>query len=69
PRQFIDSVRENRLTVAELTPSMWEQAVDLIRGQDDLGSQFRLMVLGGERVRAEAAAAWYAVSSTDLINT
>ncbi|WP_245982204.1 non-ribosomal peptide synthetase [Streptomyces reniochalinae] len=69
PRQFIDAVRENRLTVAELTPSMWEQAVDLIRGQDDLGSQFRLMVLGGEPVRAEAVAAWYAVSSTDLINT
>ncbi|WP_050994149.1 non-ribosomal peptide synthetase [Streptomyces violaceusniger] len=67
-RQFIDYVREQQITVAELTPSMWAQVVDCMRGQHDLGDQFRLMILAGEAVRAESVAAWFAVSSAPLIN-
>jgi amino acid adenylation domain-containing protein len=68
PRQFVEYIREQRITVAELTPSMWEQVVDCVTGQEDLGSQFRLLIVGGERVRPETVASWYAVSSTQLLN-
>jgi len=64
PERLGREVRAQGVSVAELTPALWEQAVPFLAR-----SGLRLLVLGGEQVPAGAVREWFAAAAVPVHNT
>jgi amino acid adenylation domain-containing protein len=69
PARLLREIREQRITVAELTPSFWELVVAQLADGGRLGSGFRLLVLGGEQVPAHFLESWFKHARAPVYNT
>ncbi|MBR7826930.1 amino acid adenylation domain-containing protein [Actinospica sp. MGRD01-02] len=69
PAEIVREVNRSGVTVAELTPSLWQQLVPRLESGERLHDGFRLMILGGEAVPAALAARWFKHSRVPLHNT
>ena len=60
PRQLLEEIRRHEVTVMNLSPTHWQQAVrEWLRTPHELrGTQLRLMILGGERLSTQAVRQW-----------
>lgn len=59
-RQLLDEVKKHQVTVMNLSPVHWQQAVrEWAQTPAELaGARLRLVIVGGERLRAEAVQQW-----------
>nr|AZF85940.1 non-ribosomal peptide synthase [Catenulispora sp.] len=70
PEETLRELREQRVTVAELTPALWAAIIPLLTaGSAGLGPDFRLLALGGEEVPAQLLAQWFERTSVPVHNT
>ena len=72
PADFLDWIRENRITVLDLPTAYWHEWVhELPELKTPLPETLRLVILGGERASPSAFAIWrkLAGNSVRLINT
>jgi amino acid adenylation domain-containing protein len=69
PAEILRELERTGVTVAELTPSLWQQLVPRLESGERLPGGFRLMILGGEQVPAAVAARWFKHSDVPLHNT
>jgi amino acid adenylation domain-containing protein len=69
PARIIREINRTGVTVAELTPSLWQQLIPHLESGDRFHAGFRLMVLGGEQVSPALAARWFKCGSVPLHNT
>ncbi|WP_155334415.1 AMP-binding protein, partial [Acrocarpospora corrugata] len=69
PSRVLAEIREQKITVAELTPALWEQVIPHLDSGKEFGGQFRLMVLGGEQVSPVSVNAWFQRTSVPIYNT
>ncbi|WP_405021683.1 amino acid adenylation domain-containing protein (plasmid) [Kitasatospora sp. NBC_00070] len=53
PAEFLHEARRTRVTVADLTPSYWHQALALLTDGARAPEDLRLLIVGGETVHAE----------------
>ena len=60
PRQLLEEVKRRQVTVMNLSPTHWQQAVrEWAKTPQELaGTQLRLVILGGERLAAQAVQQW-----------
>ena len=60
PRQLLDELKRHQVTVMNLSPAYWQQAVrEWARAPQELaGTRLRLVILGGERLGAQAVQQW-----------
>ncbi|WP_227983807.1 non-ribosomal peptide synthetase [Nocardia spumae] len=58
PASLVDLIRDQRITVANLTPSVWEELLGWHDRSGGTGAQLRLMILGGEAVSPPSATQW-----------
>ncbi len=60
PRQLLEELKRHRVTVMNLSPTHWQQAVrEWARMPQELaGIELRLTILGGERLAAQAVQQW-----------
>ena len=60
PRQLLEEVRRHQVTVVNLSPTYWQQALrEWARTPQELaGTRLRLMILGGERLGSQAVQQW-----------
>ena len=60
PRQLRDELKRHQVTVMNLSPAYWQQAVrEWARAPQELaGTRLRLVILGGERLAAQAVQQW-----------
>ena len=69
PARIITEINTTGITVAELTPSLWQQVIPQLESGSRLDGAFRLMILGGEQVPAALAARWFKHAKVPLYNT
>ena len=80
PGQVLGAIRAERVTVAEMTPAVWELAIADMpeheepatadeRARSVLGPDFRLLILGGEAVPARVLARWFERCAVPVYNT
>ena len=69
PARLLQEIRRQRVSVAEVTPALWELVIGQLRGDDPLTSDFRLLVLGGEQVSGPALTRWFERTSVPVHNT
>jgi len=62
-------IRDQRVTVAEFTPSLWEMVVSALAEGESAGASLRLLILGGEQVPAQALADWLRLTAVPVYNT
>ncbi|MGW5285429.1 AMP-binding protein, partial [Streptomyces collinus] len=67
--RIIREIRNNGITVAELTPSLWQQILPELDTDHPFGSDFRLMILGGEHVPAKLLGQWFKHTAIPIHNT
>ena len=67
PSRIVRRIDEAAITVAELTPALWEQVIP--HAADGLGERFRLLILGGDRVSPAAVADWFTQNQVPIYNT
>jgi amino acid adenylation domain-containing protein len=67
-RQLLQEVKRQQVTVMNLSPTYWQQAVrEWARAPQELaGTQLRLVILGGERVGAQAVQEWRELGLTGV---
>ena len=60
PRQLLHELRSEQVTVMNLPPAYWQQAVrEWARAPQDLaGTRLRLAIIGGDRLEPQAVAQW-----------
>ncbi len=60
PRQLLEELKRQQVTVMNLSPAYWQNVVrEWARAPGDLaGLQLRLVILGGERLTAQAVREW-----------
>ncbi len=60
PRQLRDELKRHQVTVMNLSPVYWQHAVrEWARAPRELaGTRLRLVILGGERLAAQAVQQW-----------
>jgi amino acid adenylation domain-containing protein len=68
PSRILSLIRDEQVTVAELTPALWEQVIPHLE-TGGLGEGFRLLVLGGDQVTPAAVADWFARTGVPIYNT
>jgi amino acid adenylation domain-containing protein len=64
--RLAERTRAERVSVAELTPVLWEQAIGYLAAGP---AALRLLVLGGEQVPAAALDRWFAATALPVHNT
>jgi len=69
PAQIIKEINRTPITVAELTPALWQQVIPLLESGQRPHCGFRLMILGGEAVPAALVARWFKHTRVPLYNT
>ncbi|WP_331742728.1 amino acid adenylation domain-containing protein (plasmid) [Streptomyces sp. NBC_00868] len=69
PSAVLRTVTENAVTVAELTPSVWEQVLPLLGPATGIWDTLRLLVLGGEKVSVSGVERWFAHTDVPIYNT
>ncbi|MFF7753149.1 amino acid adenylation domain-containing protein [Streptomyces sp. NPDC007971] len=68
PAEILREIGRTGITVANLTPSLWQQLVPQLESGARLGDAFRLMVLGGEQVPAALVKRWFKNTAVPLHN-
>ncbi len=60
PRQLLQEMKRQQVTVMNFSPSYWQQAVrEWARAPEELaGTRLRLVILGGERLGSQAVREW-----------
>ena len=60
PRQLLEELKRHQVTVMNLSPTYWQQALrEWARTPQELaGTRLRLVILGGERLGAQAVQQW-----------
>ncbi|MCW6009376.1 amino acid adenylation domain-containing protein, partial [Micromonospora sp. CPCC 205371] len=69
PARILEVIRAQRVTVAELTPALWELVIASLPGRDLLGPDWRLLILAGEAVPPLGLARWFEHTSIPVYNT
>ena len=61
PRQLLEEVRSHQVTVMNLPPAYWQQALaEWARAPQELaGTQLRLVIVGGDRLGARGVQQWH----------
>ncbi|MFF8505649.1 amino acid adenylation domain-containing protein [Streptomyces anulatus] len=68
PSAVLRTIDENAVTVAELTPSVWEQILPLLGPSTRIGSALRLLILGGEKVSVSGVERWFTHTDVPIYN-
>ncbi|MDQ1024654.1 amino acid adenylation domain-containing protein [Streptomyces umbrinus] len=69
PARIVREIHDNGITVADLTPSLWQQIIPHLAADPGLGSAFRLMVLGGEQISEDLLGEWFKHTVIPIHNT
>jgi amino acid adenylation domain-containing protein len=69
PAQIIREINRTGITVAELTPALWQQVIPQLEAGSRPHCGFRLMILGGEQVPAAFTERWFRHTTVPLYNT
>jgi amino acid adenylation domain-containing protein len=68
PERVLREIREQRVSIVNMTPALWELIIPLLSGGAGLGPDFRLMVLGGEAIPAVALERWFGHTAVPVYN-
>jgi amino acid adenylation domain-containing protein len=68
PERVLREIREQRVSIVNMTPALWELIIPLLSGGAGLGPDFRLMILGGEAIPPAALERWFEHTTVPVYN-
>jgi amino acid adenylation domain-containing protein len=69
PHQILHAIDTHRITLAELTPTLWTHLLDHLDQGAHLPDSLRLLILGGETVAPGHVQRWFTHTHTPIHNT